>query len=93
MDTVCRDNLKIADIAREIRLKVYASSKNPWNGVAKGDIYYRRIYTTLGRMKRAVKAGKLKHLVDNADPKQFRSKSVQPGARGRKPLSPTQKVR
>ena len=44
-------------------------------------------------MQQAGNAGRLKDLVNNADTELFRYKTIRPGARGRKPLSPTKKVR
>jgi len=43
-------NFSRAEIARFICREIYSSPKNPWNGVAKDDHIYKRIYSTVDRI-------------------------------------------
>ena len=47
-------------IARHIRLHVYVSKKNPWDGIAKGDKIFERIRGVVERVKRMARQESMK---------------------------------
>jgi len=78
-----------SDISRFIRANVYNSKEAPWNGVATGDKRFLSINQTVFRIEVAWRAGRLARAVKPQDAAERFSKTVQPGARGRKVIDPT----
>lgn len=85
---VCKaltDGHSVSGIARTIRLDVYSTMEAPWNGVGTGDKKFRSILASIIRIKAAMKNGKMEDVMnDPSCHSSMRSKSVKPGARGRK---------
>jgi len=78
-----------SDISRFIRANVYNSKEAPWNGVTTGEKRYQAIAQTVFRIKVAWRAVRfLARAVKPHDAAERFSKTVQPGARGRKAINP-----
>jgi len=74
-----------AKIGRAIRVRVYGA----WDGVGKSDMTYKKIKSTLLRIHNDMRQGKFDELINAQNhsedyQKALSSKSVKPGARGRK---------
>jgi hypothetical protein len=78
----CYDRLHFsrAEIARFIHCAIYSIPKNPWNGEAKDDHIYKRIYSTVDRIHHDGIEGRLQKVADHCCPSELKSTSVQPGA-------------
>lgn len=80
-----RNGCTKAKIARAVRVRVYGA----WDGVGKSDMTYKKIKSTLLRIHNDMRSGKFDELINAQDhsedvQKALSSKSVKPGARGRK---------
>jgi len=74
-----------AKIGRAVRVRVYGA----WDGVGKSDMTYKKIKSTLLRIHNDMRSGKFDELINaqnlsEENQKALSSKSVKPGARGRK---------
>ena len=85
--TVCnalRAGCTKAKIARAVRTRVFGV----WDGVGKSDMTYKKIKSTLLRIHNDLRNGKFDGLNDAQNSEEYQkalsSKSVKPGARGRK---------
>ena len=54
-----------ASIAHHIRLHVYVSNKNPWDGISKGDKMFERIRGMVERVKKDGKTEKYEEQTDS----------------------------
>ena len=85
--TVCnalRAGCTKSKIARAVRVRVFGA----WDGVGKSDMTYKKIKSTLLRIHNDMRNGKFDGLNDARNSEEYQkalsSKSVKPGARGRK---------
>ena len=77
-----------SEIACVIRLDIYSSKKDPWDGVASRDKQYRKIIVSICRIWTAIKNGSMKDALDNTlCPSRLYSKSIKEGAYGHKLVS------
>ena len=83
-----------SQVAHAIRLELFSSKKEPWDGVHRNDSKFKAIYGTLGRIVDALNKGTLRKYTSN-EPEwstAMKSKSIKPGARGRRPTSKRAKM-
>ena len=94
LDAIYDGDVPQADIIRAVRLHVYSTKNNPWDGVARKDKICEKIRAVIKRTMEGEKARLDAGLcsIRELTGKDLRSKSMMIGARGRKVLSPVKKV-
>ena len=67
-------------------------SLQTWDGVAKGDVFHKRISATLARIKKQIEGGHIESFIANlregASPSKMHAKSLKAGAHDRKVINP-----
>ena len=86
-----------SEIARYVRLIIYNTLKNPWDGVAHTDKKYKQIHATITRIKKGIKNGNMDAVINGGGRNGkggsgLKSKSMKAGTRGRKVLDQKKKV-